>query len=184
MFRKFGKIMAAMFVAAFVLAGFGASLAQASTPGSTGQATATVTVQESLGVSGFPTTVPFGAASPGTTVTATMSAYLISSNDPAGYSVSVTPMPDADISSGSNVMLFGSKISNSISDSALSVNGTAFSAANDAQHGTGIPITVHTSSVPSVGAGDSYTDVWALNVPPSAPVDSYSQIFDYTLAGN
>lgn len=121
-------------------------------------------VSQTLTLSGITGSIDL-SGNPGETVTRTgAEQYTVSSNDTAGYSVTVTP--------GSTALMFASQ---NIPNSALSVNTVGFSGS------TALTVQNHTGL--SAANGDSYSDTWALAIPGSQPAGTYTETFTYLALG-
>lgn len=180
-------------IAALAL-GLSAAPALASTPSGpsqSGQVNASVTVQQALGVSGFPTAVSWlNPTVSGNPNQAVETPYGIISNDPSGYTLTLTPVSSSFYApGGSNSELY---LVSSASASDQSVDLSDISV----QHGTGTPqqFNGHQSGgaaqpitlANGTGLEDGskqYTDTWDLTIPAALPAATYSAQFTYTLSG-
>jgi hypothetical protein len=123
-------------------------------------------VNSTISVAGLTGSIAL-AGNPGSTATnANAEQYTVTTNNAAGYSVSVTPQANTLAGPG-----------NPISNTALSVNGGAFQV--PAQ-----PLTVHSKNTPSAMNGDNLTDSWALNIPQGQAAGSYQGSFNYIVVAN
>ena len=155
---RFGKTL----IASGVLLG---SLAAATPAFASGAPVAiTATVNQTISMTGPPATLAL-AGDPGTTSSGNV-AYSVTTNDPNGYNVTVTP-------SGGFLQGPGS---NSIPNSAM---GYTPNGGSQVQFSNATPLTVNNKLAASAGGGDSYTDSFKLAIPGNAAAGAYAETFSY-----
>jgi hypothetical protein len=164
--RRFAAVAA---VSAALTGGL-ATAAFASGPSGGGPVSVSGQVSESVTLSNLSSSIAFPATAPGSTGTATGAEnYQVMSNDPAGYSLSITPGGTAMQASGGGVL----------PNSALQVNETGTNG-----HGGNFvsgEVTVDTTSAP---ASRSYSEDWQWSIPGSQQPGNYSEQFTYLALGN
>ena len=138
-----------------------ASAGSASAATDTGNTTANVDVTVGIVLSGLTPSFTLTGA-PGATPTANVS-YTVTTNNPAGYSVSVLP---------NDPFLAPTAVGNtdSIPIADLLIGGVAMTGGSDI---------VQTKNAPSAALGDPYTDVYSITIPFVTP-DTYTQTIAYT----
>jgi hypothetical protein len=155
---RFGKTL----LASGVLLG---SIAAATPAFASGSPVAvTATVNQTISMTGPPATLNL-AGDPGTTASGNV-AYTITTNDPNGYHVSVTP---------GGTFLQGPG-SNSIPNSAM---GYVPNGGSQIQFNNGGTLSVNAKLAQSAGAGDPYTDSFKLAIPGNTAAGAYTETFSY-----
>jgi hypothetical protein len=162
--------------------------------------TATVKVLSQLTLTDNNPSIQFGtpASLPGVATTNPTVNIAVSSNDHAGYVVELAAAPNAtDPTHGTAPLGFVGTTgnTNTIPFSGLSVTGSGATAHSqtfteiDASGGftpslpfQGVAVD-ESSTVPSQGAGDAYTDTFTLNIPNVVP-DTYTAYLEYIATGN
>jgi hypothetical protein len=125
-----------------------------------------------VSLSGVSGTVTFPPASAGTTATVSgAETYTAATNDPAGYTLTITAGGSALPSAGGG----------SIPNTDLTVDETSASPGSQTfGAGPGAILTLAQTSVPSAG---SYSENWALAIPGAAAASTYSESFVYLVLG-
>lgn len=149
-------LVAAGAVIALLIAGTGT----ASADSATGDVTANVQVLGGITLTGLPTSFLLSGA-PGATLNAPVG-YTVSTNNIAGYSVTVDPDGDLQPATSTNL--------DSIPIADLLVGATPL---------TGASQLVHTKAVKSANGGDSYTDTYSMTIP-YVNADTYTATLTYT----
>lgn len=155
---RFGKTL----IASGVLLG---TLAAATPAFASGTPVAiTATVNQTISMTGPPATLNL-AGDPGTNASGNV-AYTITTNDPNGYNVTVTPSAPYLAGPGTN----------SIPNSAMGYlpNGGA-----QVQFNASAALTVNNKLAQSAGAGDPYTDSFKLAIPGNAAAGAYAETFSF-----
>jgi len=155
---RFGRTL----IASGVLLG---TLAAASPAFASGTPVAiTATVNQTISMTGPPATLNL-AGDPGTTSSGNV-AYTVTTNDPNGYNVAVTPSAPYLTGPGTN----------SIPNSAMGYvpNGGA-----QVNFNNSTAISVNNKLTASAGAGDPYTDSFKLAIPGNAAAGAYTETFSY-----
>lgn len=153
--------------------------------------TASVSVAQSVTITGLSPTINLGSAVPGTTATATAAqSYSVSTNDPNGYVLSlgacynsacnsVQPPPGAN-PGGAFTDPSGDFINN-FGDLTVTETATAPQALTNWIGVSGVgptPIQINQTSSAST---DAYQETWALGIPASQPANTYSETFEYVV---
>jgi hypothetical protein len=135
--------------------------------------TVNATVAQTLTISGLTSTISFGTVTPGTPATVTgAESYTVSSNDPAGYSLTLTP-PSGGITDTSSDVIPNSDIYLMESVNGAAKNKLTFVASN--------PLTLYSKTT---SGGDTFAEDWTLTAPAVTPAGTYSGVFTYTATGN
>ena len=154
---RFGKTL----IASGVILG---SIAAASPAFASGNPVAiTATVNQTISMTGPPASLAL-AGDPGTTATGNV-AYSVTTNDPNGYNVTISP-------SSSNLV----KGTDLIANSAM---GYVPNGGTQVQFSGATPLTVNNKNTVSAAGGDSYTDNFKLAIPGNAPAGAYAETFSY-----
>jgi hypothetical protein len=142
-------------------------------PSSNGSVSATATVNQVVSLTGLSGTITFPATNPGSTATADAAeAYTTATNDPAGYTLTLT-------AGGSALTAAGGA---SIPNTNLTVTETgAYPGSQTFGSASGAALTLAHTAAPST---DSYSENWALAIPGSAVASTYSESFVYLVLGN
>lgn len=169
------KIRAALIVASLTLGGLGIAAAPAMactgtcSNGNTG-VTATANVGETISLTGLSPSVSFGTLTAGQQAVAlNAEAETVSTNDPAGYTLSVIPGAAALLNGGSSIPNSDLQI---MMNSGVASPGTTFtfSGSNPLQTDS------ETGAIT-----DTYSETWKLNAPNPLPsaAGNYSESFTY-----
>ena len=163
--------------AVFMLAGSGAAMAQNGTCSGSCVTTASVTVGSQLTISDNTPSITFlaPASLPGLATNTPTVSLLVSSNDPAGYTVTVT---------GGQYFTGQASSSNKFSVNNLNAEGNNTAGSFYTFGASGVfPGPIDVGSGVTTGSGATLTDTYQLNVP-NTPADTYSDTLTYSLAGN
>lgn len=136
--------------------------------------TASVTVPTSVTLSGVAASIHFPDTPAGGTATAAHAqTYSVSSNDPAGYTLTLNPASVNFADPSNSASIPNSSLSIAENSAGHSVPGSAWSA--------GQVMINHTTSA---GEASGYDETWSLDIPSAAPAATYSENFTYTATGN
>ena len=128
------------------------------------------TVNQSVTLSGLTSSISFPAANPDTTATASgAESYNVSSNDPNGYTLSITPGAFAMQDSASD-----QAPNNQISVTETGGTGTSGTFQSSS------PLTVDTTHS---AASKNYAEDWNWAIPGNQPAGSYHESFSYLALG-
>jgi hypothetical protein len=128
----------------------------------------TANVNQTISMTGPPATLTL-AGDPGTNATGNV-AYTITTNDPAGYHVTVSPSSTQFVNGG-----------NSILNTAL---GYKPNGGTQVQFAGATPLSVNNKNTVSAGGGDAYTDIFSLAIPGNAAAGAYTETFTYLAVAN
>ncbi len=173
------RIAARLAAPALIIGGIGAAMigsggaASAAPPITSSSTTATVNVGYVETLTGLQPIALTGI--PGSTVTGAAEVYNVTSNDAAGYVVSVGMAGPNLVGPGSAVLPNGVFSVSSASHPSYNTLGNALAGGNDA---------VASKSTASGTGGDSYTDSYEAIIPTTAVPGAYTGTLQYQLAGS
>jgi hypothetical protein len=127
----------------------------------------TANVNQTISMTGPPATLSL-AGDPGTNATGNI-AYSVTTNDTAGYNVTVSP-GSTNLANGTNL----------IANSAM---GYVPNGGTQLNFSGATPLTVVSKSAPSAGGGDSFNDTFKLAIPGNAAAGAYNETFTYLATG-
>ena len=129
------------------------------------------TVNQSVTLSGITNSIAFPATNPGNSGTATgAESYAVASNDPAGYTLTVTP----------GAFSMHDSASDQLPNNVISVSETGGTGHGGNFMGSS-PLTVDSTNS---AASKNYAEDWTWNIPGNQPAGNYNEQFSYLVLGN